>query len=287
MSYDEYLDLLQDLVDDGQITLAEAEMLATRYDEFADIEAPLRAEQVQGFDENVDAIVLTLLAIWLFAVLRRTVNVSQVALVLSVLSYPQRVATFGVVQDAFQLATSRLAAQLVNGVISPREWHLAFNEAILVHYRAAAYAASGTSVISAETTGLYEAAVRRQLAFATRFADEYMLSVFRGQPWSEAYVASRSALYAGAIRELSYRVAEQTFTSREGWVVYYIAVDDERTCTPCSQAAIDGPYLLGQGPMPGEVCEGRGKCRCLRELVHSPVEYQRLINESRTTSAGA
>ncbi len=65
-------------------------------------------------------------------------------------------------------------------------------------------------------------------------------------------------------------------TLGRGWVVDYISRDDVRTCTNCLEAQRQGPYLPGQGPMPGAVCLGRHRCRCRREYRYDPVMYARL-----------
>lgn len=45
-------------------------------------------------------------------------------------------------------------------------------------------------------------------------------------------------------------------------------------CGPCLQA--EGTFLPGEGSMPGDVCKGRGRCRCTRELVMDAAAYARL-----------
>lgn len=81
---------------------------------------------------------------------------------------------------------------------------------------------------------------------------------------SRAAVAKRSALYSGAGRAEWFRARE--LDESENTVVDYVALDDKVTCVSCFRAEEEGPYKPGEGPFPGEVCLGRGSCRCKREL---------------------
>jgi len=47
----------------------------------------------------------------------------------------------------------------------------------------------------------------------------------------------------------------------------YVAVNDEDTCDPCAEAAAGSPYPASECPLPGEICEGRDKCRCEIEVA--------------------
>lgn len=68
--------------------------------------------------------------------------------------------------------------------------------------------------------------------------------------------------------------------------VYDLTLQDEHTfyaenvlvhnCSSCISAQMNGPYLSGRGPFPGQVCFGRSRCRCYRRLRYDPVMYQLL-----------
>lgn len=277
MTYDEFLDLLQRLVDDGEITGAEAEELLSRYDEFADIGLALPPESMLPDEDGMAALIIALLIFVLYNTLQRQVARDNIGAVLTRLSYAQRVASFGHVQDLFQAEVSTLAQRLASGAINVSQWQRQFSQAIAVHYRTAAQLAFGSTALSNTAEQALRLEILRQQAFLSRFADHYSLSVMRGEPFSEGYLANRSRMYAGGMRAVSYRIIEMTYADTDGWVVYYIAVDDERTCSECMDAMVQGPYLMGNGPHPGEVCLGRDRCRCRREPIYDPQAYQSLV----------
>ncbi len=273
MSFDDYLDLLDRLVADGTITFAEAEILAASFDEFGEIDEVIKPEDMPGWTDNLDPIVLAILAATLFLILRRNTDRASAGTTLQALSYQQRTALFGAVQDSYQQESAALARDLANGVLTPAQWQEAMNTSILSHFRSAAYAAYGTVNLTPAQEAAFQQAVRVQQAYLTRFADQYVLSQVRGTPWSEQYIANRAAMYSGAMRGFAFRGAEVNAGFEDGWVHYYVAVDDENTCNPCIDAMQQGPYLAGQGPYPGEVCLGRSRCRCSRYPVYDPAAY--------------
>lgn len=85
---------------------------------------------------------------------------------------------------------------------------------------------------------------------------------------SEAAIGARLSLYSGSGRAEWFRGHEED--TGEGDVVDYVSLDDNSTCYPCLLAEENGPYLPGVGPFPGEVCLGRGRCRCKRVVRHDP-----------------
>lgn len=100
-------------------------------------------------------------------------------------------------------------------------------------------------------------------------------------PGTEGAIANRADLYSGPARGFFYQSLEERLQDltdeREGWVMQYISRDDDSTCQPCSDAA--GYYLPGLGPMPGQICEGRGRCRCQRVPRYLPEIRERLLSE--------
>lgn len=91
---------------------------------------------------------------------------------------------------------------------------------------------------------------------------------------SEAAIGARLSLYSGAGRAEWFRGDEEGAT--DGDVVDYVSLDDAGTCTPCLLAEEQGPYPPGTGPYPGEVCLGRGRCRCKRVVRRDPAAARRL-----------
>jgi hypothetical protein len=95
------------------------------------------------------------------------------------------------------------------------------------------------------------------------FVDEIALRRAQGKPYSKRYIANRLESYSGFGRGEMFRLSG--IEEDDGDTVEdYIALDDGPTCSPCHEAAAGGPYLPGEGPFPGQVCKGRGKCRCRR-----------------------
>jgi hypothetical protein len=275
MTFDEFLDLLDRLVADGELTLAEAEILALQYDDL-DLDEVLAPEQLRGWGDDLDPITWAIIAATLFSILKKVTGRANVTQTVAALSYGQKNAVFGAVQQSWQQSTAALSADLANGVLTPAQWQIQMNESLLSHFRSAAYLGYGTTTLTPAQQAAFDAAVRVQQAYLSRFADNYQLSVLRGTPWSVQYIANRANMYSGAMRAFAFRSVEGTTGPGSGWVYLYIAVDDERTCSPCIEAMRNGPYLAGEGPYPGEVCEGRHRCRCQRTPIYDPDAYGRL-----------
>jgi hypothetical protein len=102
--------------------------------------------------------------------------------------------------------------------------------------------------------------------FLADFGDELFADTLRGARPAPAAVYARARLYAGSGMAQFWIAREANDYRGDGWVVDYIARDDGHTCAACAEAAAKGPYPLGEGPMPGVVCYGRGRCRCAREV---------------------
>ena len=276
MTFDEYLDLLDRLVEDSTLTLSEAEILAEQYDDFDNVEQVLPPESVEVWNENLDSAVTVMLMAFLFSLLRKNTGRENLSGTLSGLRYAQRTALFGTIQESYQQEATRLARDLANGVLSPLEWQSSMNQALLSHFRSVAYSGYRTTALSSAQEVAFQQAVRVQQAYLTRFADQYVLSQIRGTPWTEQYLVNRSAMYAGAMRAFGFRTSESSEELGTGWVIQYFAVDDNRTCSECISAMQRGPYLPGAGPMPGEVCLGKHYCRCNRYPVFDQDAYSRL-----------
>lgn len=117
--------------------------------------------------------------------------------------------------------------------------------------------------------------VQEQTAYLSRFADGIAAGSLLGMAWSVGAIAARAALYAGAGYGWFFR-AKEASQGQVNYVVYWRAHDDDRVCQACLAAERNGPYLVGEGPMPGSVCYGGGRCRCTRETRYDPDAYARL-----------
>lgn len=123
-----------------------------------------------------------------------------------------------------------------------------------------------------------------QVPYLVRFGATVAIRNGVGRPLSPASVASRSVLYSGAGRGLWYAESENGLDIF-GWVVDYVSVDDNGTCAECWNADRNSPYLPGVGPRPGQICLGRGRCRCKRIARYDPAEASRL--RGRVTPSAA
>lgn len=185
-------------------------------------------------------------------------------------------------QDQRRIAHERLTARLeelaatyaaAGAAGNVRSWHADMQAAIRAAILRQAAAGSGTQ---ATEPGIVDQEIRDQMSWLYYYAGAMAARLLIGRPMGAGYIAWRSRLYAGAPWAMFYRMQEWAGDNDAGWVVYYDAVDDRNTCSPCRQAEAGGPYLPGQGPMPGDVCEGGGACRCVRRAVYDPEAYRAL-----------
>lgn len=137
---------------------------------------------------------------------------------------------------------------------------------------AQATAAKGRALLPSELLEIERDQIRAQVDYLAGFLQD-----LKQQEYTRDYVAARAKLYAGAGRALWYRIAEAD--DPRGWVVDYESVDDAGTCSPCINAEMNGPYLFGERPFPGEVCLGRGRCRCRRQSRFDITAWEKLSAE--------
>jgi len=164
-----------------------------------------------------------------------------------------RVAARDALQDNFDQVIDRVAPIALQSLTA---WHLQMKEIIEGYLLAQATVAKGRPLLPTEILAL-QPIINVQLAFLQTFLFDLLLRQITIE-----YVAARSKLYSGAGRALWYRINEEH--GGNGWVIDYVAVDDRGPCLPCGIAELGGPYKMGDGPYPGEVCLGRGRCRCDR-----------------------
>ena len=164
--------------------------------------------------------------------------------------------------------------------------------AILNRRHLAAQAGNGARGLPADLRAMIAAVEAEQAAYLSRFVDQIAIRQIAGSlprdlaaalglgalsAYGAEYLVNRMAQYGARGRALFFQAAEQYDgeSTGYGWIVRYIARDDDRTCGPCSEA--QGYYLPGTGPYPGEICLGRHRCRCRREPVFAPDIYASLI----------
>lgn len=236
------------------------------------------AEAVTGADDD-DALAAILLIIALLGLasvpLTGTVSPSAILGGRRIVIAQREVAR-NRLRDEFERRIGNLVDDLArSGNVSA--WHRAMQEEIKRYYMAQAAAGYGRPLKAGEIARLNEI-IRTQEAFLYRFAGETAARAGVGEPFSDAYLYNRSRQYGGEGWSSWFEANEaEGYGSDGGWVVDYIARDDGSTCTPCHDAGRNGPYLPGQGPMPGSVCLGGGACRCERVPRFAPVEWAGLV----------
>jgi len=183
-------------------------------------------------------------------------------------------------QDKFEQRNRVLAGLLFAGLIPLAAWRVAFWE--MVKRLNMAQAALGAGRVP-QVVNLAEVLAREagyvdrfaQAVFAGKVATQAEEELQKRAPVSEGSIRNRSDIYSGTARGLFYEELEAARPPEWGWIIQYIPRDDENTCTPCHNAA--GYYMANFGPKPGQICEGGGKCRCVRRSIFLPDVYRELV----------
>lgn len=170
--------------------------------------------------------------------------------------------------DALQDMASLQIKDLMATSMPAQEWHDRMAK-ILIATTLASAAAADIENYGRSGQGQLEEAITEQLRWLYLFAASKAVRAALGRPWSQAYLAARAIRYLGEARAQFYQAFERSLEG-DGYVVDYVAVDDPATCTPCQEAEAGGPYLPGDGPWPGQICEGGGFCRCRRVQRFDP-----------------
>lgn len=287
MNRDEFVDLLARLVGDGLLDEEDALDLLREFDAgtLSDVwQLPLPPQE--AIRRHDDLVVVAALALLLS--LRRdraqVVPASVGAPIPVTVTVPftltATVSTANTVQGAFEARVRALASQWTGNQITLAQWQTAMATEIEQHLVQQMAAGSRSQALSARQLQRLDDIMREQTAYLSRFADEIAGRQGAGQALSEAQIAIRSESYAGAGRGQFFREAEEADLEQgnlgAGYVVDYISRDDGSTCLNCLDAQRAGPYLPGEGPMPGEVCLGRSRCRCRREARLDMQAYQEI-----------
>lgn len=277
ISRDAFLALLVRLLEDEAISEAQAEILLEQFDagEIPPLFPPLSPETVErGIDERIVLAALLLLALALGQ--RDAAQAIGAPAAARALGRIRQIALAEQIQTAYGQEAARLAARLSAGEITLPAWQQGMGDAIRRHL--IAQSAAGRGVLGqAELVRLHGLA-GEELAYLGRFADRIALGQATGQPMSLAAITQRARSYAGTGRGEFWRgleaaEIEDDAEDMRGWVVDYNSLDDGATCGPCLDADMAGPYLVGDGPYPGQVCLGRDNCRCTRTTRWDPETY--------------
>jgi hypothetical protein len=275
-----FIDYLARLVQDGMITGADAADLVRRFDaedlppDFVlPTEPAALAASVPEDERNRYAVILLANVL----PLRRQTRAG-----LRQWSTAARRGQIDGLQAEFERRIEALADRLAAGTMTIPQWQRAMLREISAYQRAAVIVGSGQLEPDGYLAGQLDDAGRRQTAYLSRYADQIAATPLTGAAaFTALYLANRSRSYGGLGRGLFHRSLEyQAGNDGEigaGWVVEYVARDDNRTCGPCIEA--QGYYLPGSGPYPGEVCAGGGACRCERILIYDPAIYARLTGQ--------
>lgn len=176
----------------------------------------------------------------------------------------------------------RLSLQVTRGALTIPTWMTSLFGALGSYARQMAIGGHGSNP-PIYVKSLIDRQIAKQAPFLKRFGVQMAGKRLLGEPMTAANVSARTQQYGGTGWS-SWFVGNETRPQlEEGYVVYYHARDDRRTCGPCHSADGESPYLPGAGPYPGEVCLGRGLCRCTREEVYDPAAWRRLTAQAQLT----
>lgn len=179
-------------------------------------------------------------------------------------------------QEAFDVTSRRLARELpaAPDLEAVQAWFERTTAAIHSHSLAQFSLGVGRSLLPSESLTVAQELLFHQTRLEAFAADVLSKSLAERSMSVEA-IAARAQLYGGVGRALWYRGDE--LSAPPGIVIDYASRDDAGTCEPCLIAEDESPYLPGEGPYPGDVCKGRGRCRCERTPRQSFADYARLI----------
>jgi len=263
MTREELLNRLALLEFEGKISLAEAQQILAQFDAGTLNEADLPMTR----EEENRLLLLSFLAI------------SAGAFVADVRQRLRRVRGQQrrfVVIDIFEEQLEPLGGFFARTDPDIALWHQNMATVIRDNAFAMGEAALGRRLFEAEADQVRQA-LRAQYGYLERFADEIAFRKLVGRPMSEAAIFDRSRQYGGFAIGMFYRFAEARFARLPGYVARYIPIDDGGTCVPCHEAGRIEYYLPTEGPMPGEVCVAKGKCRCERIIEFNPAIYRTLL----------
>jgi hypothetical protein len=250
---------LADLMAAGQITEAEAAALLARFETGT---APELADRPP--DPEPDRADWT--AALLFVLLLLGANADRT------LTAVQRRQARDVLRARFGADVTRLAGQVTAGTLGAGQWERNMQSVIMAYTLRMAVTGAGT-LPQAATRQRVAGRLPEQRVFLDRFTVQLAARQPGARPMSTASIAARAELYGGVAWGAFF--IGQADRLDQGWVERWVARDDGNTCGPCS--AVNGElFLPGEGPMPGAICLGRGRCRCERRPEFNPEAAARL-----------
>lgn len=273
MTRDAFKTLLTDAIGRGSITLEQGRDLLRRFD-VGEIDAdavPLAEAEAVSEDD------LTLS----LAKIAEIIGITSLTILIAELT---RLGDYNrgrireALQDAFVGRVTRAARAFERGASLRGAWQPIMQRAISQHILAQWMLGAGRTPSQNELQAL-QTTIQTQHAYLARFAADVALHALTGQPMSAALIASRSVQYGGAGRAAYFQGYEVRPLS--GYIVRYVAKDDDRTCEACIRAEQESPFLVGVGKYPGQVCEGRGYCRCERRVEYNPQVAAQLAGGAR------
>lgn len=257
MTRDELIEYLARAVADGLMTEEEAQQIVADFDAGL-LDVPLGGLPLDPADDRrgLDDVLAAALA--LLAALALSGERAREAL-----------------RDQYEATVEQLAEDLTAGELTVAQWQVAMGEAVRLHLVAQALA-GGEGELTPEEWAAIGAAAAVQTAYLSRFADNLLALVLLGGTLTLGWIVNRAVQYAGVGWEAWFRAHERGVEGQRGVVVDYEARDDGSTCEPCLRAEAGSPYLVGTGPYPGQVCRGRGRCRCRRVERYDLAAWRRL-----------
>lgn len=168
------------------------------------------------------------------------------------------------------------AGAVAAGDIPVADWQALMRDSVREHIIGQAVLGAGSAAAALTLLPQLNQSAQEQTAFLSRFADTVAVAMLMGVALSGGAIASRSVTYAGAGYAWFGKAKEAGRASATGYVVDYVARDDDRVCAACLKAEREGPYLVGSGPMPGDVCFGGGRCRCQRRERYDMKAWEKL-----------
>lgn len=162
-------------------------------------------------------------------------------------------------QSQFDKDVRRIAKRANTKGVRTRDVHREAKKAIRQHTLTQAMLGKGRPLSNAELTRL-EKTIKKEEEHLQRFMDQISIRRVQRNPMSSEAIESRLIQYGGTGRAEYYRASELV-DSDQNTVERYRA--NAGACSKC--LPYNGKYFLpGEGPMPGDVCLGKGHCRCER-----------------------
>lgn len=283
MTREELGSLLRLLVDTGRITAADAATMVVRFDlgELAQADLPVPLSQMPGRLTPME------LATAMQSVAVR-LTPKQAEPFLAAATKPVTIETPPEVKEFlrnrlashFRADYDRKVAAYTKALADGGDvafWHKKMQLENHAYIARMATAGHGRPLTVAEVDKVSQIAIVQQ-GYLYRFSGEIAARRAIGSDFSEPYLQARIRQYGGAGWQSFWEAAETAKTlGQDGYIVHYQSADSPTTCSPCIDAQNNGPYRAGSSyPRPGEVCKGRGLCKCTLRFEYAPDTWKEL-----------